>query len=55
LSINPIDQTPVRISTNISVARQTPKTDFGDRMKQGLDSSAGIDQHNTIHPSPVAP
>lgn len=36
-----IDPTPVRISNNITVDRQTPKTDFGDRLKAGLDSTAG--------------
>ena len=38
---NRIDPTPVRLSTNVSVDRQTPKTDFGDRVKYGLDSAAG--------------
>jgi hypothetical protein len=69
MSINPIDQSPVRISISMSVTRQTPKTDFGDRMKQGLDSSAGIvvtlddlvkvldgvRQHYALHPAPGYP
>ena len=42
---NRIDQTsstsPVRQSTNFSVERQTPKTEFGDRVKYGLESAAG--------------
>jgi hypothetical protein len=69
MSINRIDPTPLRISTNISVARQTPKTDFGDRMKQGLDAGAGIvvtlddlvvvlgsvQQHYALHSAPGYP
>jgi len=39
---NRIDQTPMRISNNITIARQTPKMDFGDRMKAGLDTAAGV-------------
>ena len=31
-----IDSTPARISTNMTIARQTPKMSFGDRMKAGL-------------------
>ena len=38
---NRIDPTPVRLSTNVSIDRQTPKTDFGDRLKSGLDTAAG--------------
>jgi hypothetical protein len=38
---NRIDPTPVRISTNVTVDRQTPKTDFGDRVKYGIDTAAG--------------
>lgn len=37
-----IDSTPARISTNITMERQTPKTDFGDRIKSGLDMTGGI-------------
>lgn len=36
---NRIDPTPVRISTNMSVDRQTPKTDFGDRLKAGMETA----------------
>src|SRR5258706_7171277 len=39
---NRIDQTPLRISNNLTIQRQTPKTDFGDRMKAGLDTAAGV-------------
>jgi hypothetical protein len=39
---NRIDQTPMRISNNVTIARQTPKMDFGDRMKAGLDTAAGV-------------
>lgn len=37
-----IDNTPARISTNMSIERQTPKRDFGDRVKVGLDQAAGV-------------
>lgn len=37
---NRIDPTPARLSTNITVDRQTPKTDFGDRVKVGLDQAS---------------
>ena len=39
---NRIDQTPLRLSNNVTIARQTPKMDFGDRMKAGLDTAAGV-------------
>jgi hypothetical protein len=38
---NRIDPTPVRISNNLTIERQTPKRDFGDRLKAGLDTAAG--------------
>jgi hypothetical protein len=31
----------LRASTGISVARQTPRQDFGDRMAAGLETAAG--------------
>ncbi|MEK7636352.1 MAG: plastocyanin/azurin family copper-binding protein [Patescibacteria group bacterium] len=37
-----LDSTPARISTNMTIERQTPKRDFGDRMKAGLDQAGGI-------------
>lgn len=37
-----IDSTPARISTNMTIERQTPKRDFGDRMKAGLDQAGGM-------------
>lgn len=37
-----IDSTPARISTNMTIERQTPKRDFGDRMKAGLETAGGI-------------
>lgn len=36
-----LDPTPARISTNLSIERQTPKRDFGDRVKVGLDQVGG--------------
>jgi hypothetical protein len=41
MAINRIDPTPARISTNLSIERQTPKTDFGTRVKAGIDTAAG--------------
>jgi hypothetical protein len=40
MSANRIDPTPVRMSTNMSVARQTPNNDFGQKVKAGLDNTA---------------
>ena len=37
-----IDSTPARISTNLTIGRQTPKRDFGDRMKAGLETAGGM-------------
>ena len=37
-----IDNTPARISTNMTIERQTPKRDFGDRMKAGLEAAGGM-------------
>src|SRR4051794_30212164 len=42
MSVNRIDPTPLRISNNLTIQRQTPKTDFGDRMKAGLDTAMGV-------------
>lgn len=41
MTANRIDQTPVRLSTNLSIERQTAKRDFGDRVKVGIDQAAG--------------
>lgn len=37
-----LDPTPARISTNMTTERQTPKRDFGDRMKAGLETAGGM-------------
>lgn len=37
-----IDNTPARLSTNMTIERQTPKRDFGDRMKAGLETAGSI-------------
>lgn len=52
---NRIDPTPVRLSTNLSVDRQTPKTDFGDRLKSGLDSTAGAVAQGAAVAAPFIP
>ena len=55
--INRIDPTgaPVRMSTNLSVGRQTPKTDFGDRVKAGLDTAAGAVATGAAVAAPLVP
>ena len=52
---NRIDPTPVRISTNVSIDRQTPKTDFGDRVKTGLDAAAGAVANGAAVAAPFIP
>jgi hypothetical protein len=52
---NRIDQTPVRMSTNLDVGRQTPKTDFGDRIKAGLDTTAGVVANGAAVIAPFVP
>ena len=67
MSINRIDATPLRISTNLTIQRQTPKLDFGDRMKAGLETGAdgiavtlydlvavleSVQQHYALHSGP---
>src|SRR3990172_1093936 len=37
-----VDQTPVRLNTVVKEERQTPKTDFGSRLKDGVDATVGI-------------
>ena len=44
-----IDSTPARISTNLTIERQTPKRDFGDRMKAGLETAGGILANGKTH------
>ncbi|MBX5483693.1 MAG: hypothetical protein IRZ16_17865 [Myxococcaceae bacterium] len=55
--INRIDPTgsPVRMSTNLSINRQTPKTDFGDRVKAGLDTAAGAVATGAAVAAPFVP
>ncbi|MBI3180733.1 MAG: hypothetical protein HYZ28_01175 [Myxococcales bacterium] len=52
---NRIDPTPVRISTNLTIDRQTPKTDFGDRVKAGLDTAAGAVANGAALAAPFVP
>jgi hypothetical protein len=54
---NRIDPTaaPVRISTNLSIDRQTPKSDFGDRVKAGLDQTAGAVASGAAVAAPFVP
>jgi len=55
MSVNRIDPTPVRLSTNMSIERQTPKTDFGDRVKSGLDTAAGAVANGAAVAAPFIP
>ncbi len=52
---NRIDPTPVRLSNTQTVDRQTPKTDFGDRVKVGLDTTAGAVAHGAQVAAPFVP
>ena len=55
--INRIDPTaaPVRMSTNLTIGRQTPKSEFGDRVKAGLDSAAGAVASGAAVAAPFVP
>jgi hypothetical protein len=55
MSVNRIDPTPVRISTNLSIDRQTPKSDFGDRVKAGLDTGASAVANGAAIAAPFVP
>jgi len=52
---NRIDPTPVRISTNMSVDRQTPKTDFGDRLKAGMETAGAVVAQGAAVAAPFVP
>ena len=52
---NRLDPTPVRISTNISIDRQTPKTDFGDRLKNGLETAGHAVANGAAIAAPFVP
>jgi len=52
---NRIDPTPVRISTNMSVDRQTPKTDFGDRLKAGMETAGAAVANGAAVAAPFVP
>ena len=52
---NRIDPTPVRVSTNVSVDRQTPKSDFGDRLQTGMQATASALGSGAAIVSPLIP
>jgi hypothetical protein len=52
---NRIDPIPVRMSTTVTTDRQTPKTDFGDRLKAGLDTAAGAVATGVAVAAPYVP
>jgi len=52
---NRIDPTPVRLSTNFSIDRQTPKTDFGDRLNAGINNAAGAVANGAAIAAPLVP
>lgn len=47
--------TPVRMSTNMSVQRQTPNTEFGARVKNGLDTAASAAANGAAVAAPFVP
>ncbi len=42
MAINRIDQTPARLSTNVTVGRQTQGSTFGERMHAGLQQAGNV-------------
>lgn len=51
-----IDQSGnTRLSMNVSVDRQTPKSDFGDRIQQGLNSATGAIANGLAVAAPYYP
>jgi len=52
---NRIDPTPVRLSTNVSIDRQTPKTDFGERVKIGLQTASDTVAQGASVAAPFVP
>jgi hypothetical protein len=52
---NRIDSTPVRISTNLTIDRQTPKMDFGDRLAAGMQTVGGAIASGAAIAAPLVP
>lgn len=50
-----IDQTPVRMDTKVAEERQTPKTDFGSRMKDGIGNTASALASGAAVAAPLVP
>ncbi len=50
-----IDQTPVRLNTKITAERQTPKTDFGTRVKDGVGVTANAIATGASVAAPLVP
>lgn len=50
-----IDSTPVRISTNLTIDRQTPKADFGDRLAAGMQTVGGAIASGAAIAAPLVP
>ena len=44
-----------KISTNLTVDRQTPKTDFGDRVQNGISNAAGTVANGLSMAAPLLP
>ncbi len=53
--IDPTSSASPRQSTNLTIERQTPKTDFGDRVKYGLESAAGAVAQGAAIAAPFVP
>jgi hypothetical protein len=54
---NRVDPTasPVRLSENVDIQRQTPKTEFGDRVKAGLDATGSAVAQGAAVVAPFVP
>lgn len=52
---NRIQPAPVRLSTNMTIERQTPKTDFGDRLRAGLETVGGVIASGAAVAAPFVP
>jgi hypothetical protein len=55
MTTNRIDPTPVRISTNLDIGRQTPKSDFGDRVNAGLNAAGNAIASGAAVVAPLLP
>ncbi len=50
-----IDQTPVRLNTKVTESRQTPKSDFGSRVSNGLSAAGSVVAAGASVAAPIVP